>query len=240
MTDRIITREQLIEFFLPMYVSSHASMQRAVAEERADAFIERFFEGATLIMPNPVEEPQIINLDELSETLDPEHMKLFTETRATAGEPSRVVVKRAVQVMPYPLFELPEDQRYELLSEEDAATVREEGGSLHGLIQADCGGIAFTQPPVLESEPGWKDEAWDKFDSPVLPDDCECEDREALVRPEGLVCGTCGKLIEARSGGWIAPSEAGVVPDKKCDAICDGDGGRSSCFTPWCRCTVCH
>lgn len=26
----------------------------------------------------------------------------------------------------------------------------------------------------------------------------------------------------------------------RCDAICDGDGGRSSCFTPWCRCTVCH
>nr|WP_278101128.1 hypothetical protein [Microbacterium proteolyticum] len=35
------------------------------------------------------------------------------------------------------------------------------------------------------------------------PDDCSCEDREALVRPEGLVCGTCGKVIdpdwEARS-----------------------------------------
>jgi hypothetical protein len=29
----------------------------------------------------------------------------------------------------------------------------------------------------------------------ALPDDCDCEDREALVRPEGLVCGTCEKLI---------------------------------------------
>lgn len=32
-------------------------------------------------------------------------------------------------------------------------------------------------------------------DVPELPDDCDCEDREALVRPEGLVCGTCGKVI---------------------------------------------
>lgn len=152
MTDRIITREQLIEFFLPMYVSSHASMQRAVAEERADAFVERFFEGTMLIMPNPVEEPQIINLDELESLIEPEHMALFTETRATAGEPYQVVVKREVQVMPYPLFELPEDQRYELLSEEDAELVHEEGGSLHGLIQADRGGIKFTRPPELEPE----------------------------------------------------------------------------------------
>lgn len=32
-------------------------------------------------------------------------------------------------------------------------------------------------------------------DVPELPDDCDCEDREALVRPEGLVCGTCDKVI---------------------------------------------
>lgn len=32
--------------------------------------------------------------------------------------------------------------------------------------------------------------------APRLPDDCECEDREALVGPEGLVCGTCGKVID--------------------------------------------
>lgn len=31
-----------------------------------------------------------------------------------------------------------------------------------------------------------------------------------------------------------------VYETRRCDAICDGDGGRSSCFTPWCRCTVCH
>lgn len=35
-------------------------------------------------------------------------------------------------------------------------------------------------------------------DPPELPDDCDCEDREALVRPEGLVCGTCGKVIAPR------------------------------------------
>lgn len=35
-------------------------------------------------------------------------------------------------------------------------------------------------------------------DVPPLADDCDCEDRETLVRPEGLVCGTCGKVIEAR------------------------------------------
>lgn len=40
--------------------------------------------------------------------------------------------------------------------------------------------------PVPQGEPS---------DAPVLPDDCDCEDREALVRPEGLVCGTCDKVI---------------------------------------------
>ena len=36
--------------------------------------------------------------------------------------------------------------------------------------------------------------------SPALADDCDCADREALVRPEGLVCGTCGKVIDPRPG----------------------------------------
>lgn len=28
--------------------------------------------------------------------------------------------------------------------------------------------------------------------------------------------------------------------ERRCDAICDGRGGTSGCFTPWCKCTVCH
>lgn len=45
----------------------------------------------------------------------------------------------------------------------------------------------------------------------TLPDDCECEEREALVRPEGLVCGTCDKVIEARPEPQGEPSDAPKV-----------------------------
>lgn len=40
-------------------------------------------------------------------------------------------------------------------------------------------------------------------DAPELPDDCECEDREALVRAEGLVCGTCDKVIAPAGAGGV-------------------------------------
>lgn len=33
-----------------------------------------------------------------------------------------------------------------------------------------------------------------------LPNDCGCPDREAIVTPTGLVCGTCGKIIDPRFG----------------------------------------
>lgn len=200
MTDRLITRDELIEFFRDRDPSEQDVEDReAWATEAADAFVERFFEGAMLLMPHPLPDPQIINLDELSETLDPEHLKLFTETRVRReGEPARV---RTVKVLQSPIFTVPEEQRYDLLPP-DAKTVHEAGGSLHNLIQVDRGGVQFTQPPewaeklaeetnsLIASGGGWT--------APALADDCECEDREALVRPEGLVCGTCGKLIEAR------------------------------------------
>lgn len=57
----------------------------------------------------------------------------------------------------------------------------------------------------------------------------------------GVLCGA-DRVSHVTDGRRYAdcPACIAVFESRRCDAICDGDGGRSSCFTPWCRCTVCH
>lgn len=57
----------------------------------------------------------------------------------------------------------------------------------------------------------------------------------------GVLCGA-EHVSHVTDGRRFAdcPACIEVYEARRCDAICDGDGGRSSCFTPWCRCTVCH
>ncbi|MBL5975355.1 MAG: hypothetical protein D3X82_16805 [Candidatus Leucobacter sulfamidivorax] len=50
-----------------------------------------------------------------------------------------------------------------------------------------------------------------------------------------------GALIAAAIDALPVTEEERPEPvAKRCDAICDGQGGTSGCFTPWCKCTVCH
>ncbi|QNJ55932.1 hypothetical protein SEA_RASPUTIA_42 [Microbacterium phage Rasputia] len=218
---KVITREELIEFFLPMHMSSHPRMKRAVAEERADAFIERFFTSAVLIMPAPPLSA-VISLDDLADQgkVMNEYADLFIESRPTENlVKTPVIISRK-----FPAFQPPEDQRYELISEEDKEQLAAEGDSLNTLIQVPRGGVTFPEPPE------WAEKLAEETDSVI-----------------------------ASGGGWTAPSESLIAApavdgvyvtdqlrepesfgDKKCDAICDGRGGTSGCFTPWCRCTVCH
>lgn len=63
--------------------------------------------------------------------------------------------------------------------------------------------IAHGDAPTWDADPVARDAAvrWhmrgylDATGRLALPEDCDCPDREALVRPEGLACGTCGKII---------------------------------------------
>lgn len=75
--------------------------------------------------------------------------------------------------------------------------------------------------------------------------------REARETPPGPVmhiAGRSGVLCGAEHVSHVTdgrrfadcPRCIEVYETRRCDSICDGDGGRSSCFTPWCRCTVCH
>ncbi len=53
--------------------------------------------------------------------------------------------------------------------------------------------LAVNDPVLLASLQSTKEA--EPSEAPLLPNDCDCEDREALVRPEGLVCGTCDQVI---------------------------------------------
>lgn len=88
---------------------------------------------------------------------------------------------------------------------------------------------------------------WVDAETPPLSD-LGREEREAppstvmhIAGRSGVLCGA-DRVSHVTDGRRFAdcPACIEVYETRRCDAICDGDGGRSSCFTPWCRCTVCH
>lgn len=70
------------------------------------------------------------------------------------------------------------------------------------------------------------------------------EEVDALLRAvderDDLRREVCGDPTPPFPPVSVTVAHEGVYETRRCDSICDGDGGRSSCFTPWCRCTVCH